>query len=283
MDSEKNLSSEYWNLHRNSLFLSAALFMVCLIPNVGEIKLLGLEIKEVGASALALLLMIAATYAYIVFFIEWTEEALVNYRERRDMFVANRTELKRINDRISSLVGKIEHGKTKADFVVKTLSEGSLLFRHRDLDASFMRAEEALKSQLRVDLQMRHDPQSSASTQFAVDINSYIEIYLSSFKSHMLESVNTQQKEYEQELIPALNEVKNEYIKALDQLVKPEQFLKKMGVKVSRLIKKDYLRYIIFGLFIPTSAFAVAMYHGIEKIFMIQIQSPIVNFLRSIS
>ena len=257
--------------------------MVCLIPNVGEIKLLGLEIKEVGASALALLLMIAATYAYIVFFIEWTEEALVNYRERRDMFVANRTELKRINDRISSLVGKIEHGKTKADFVVKTLSEGSLLFRHRDLDASFMRAEEALKSQLRVDLQMRHDPQSSASTQFAVDINSYIEIYLSSFKSHMLESVNTQQKEYEQELIPALNEVKNEYIKALDQLVKPEQFLKKMGVKVSRLIKKDYLRYIIFGLFIPTSAFAVAMYHGIEKIFMIQIQSPIVNFLRSIS
>jgi hypothetical protein len=83
---ETKLSSEYWNLHRNSLLFSSALFLACLITTADEFNVLGLKLGNLGAGAVGFLLLIASTYCIIALYLEWKEEPRRAYRTLRTTY-----------------------------------------------------------------------------------------------------------------------------------------------------------------------------------------------------
>lgn len=77
------LTSEYWQLHRNSLIFSSALFLICLGSGTQTLNVLGLNLGTVGAGALIFILLVSATYSFGAFLLEWIEEALSSLQHRQ--------------------------------------------------------------------------------------------------------------------------------------------------------------------------------------------------------
>jgi hypothetical protein len=73
-DKPATFRSEYWQLHRNSLLFSTALFVLAISSSGGKMKIFDVEFSDLSGPALNFMLLIAATYALIAFLLEWRAE-----------------------------------------------------------------------------------------------------------------------------------------------------------------------------------------------------------------
>lgn len=94
----KSFSETYWNLHRNTILLSS-IFAFTNLPGViisENQSISGIEFDSSGVVAARIFLALAATYAFVAYFLEWLEEAWVtrskfqtNFSNRFEKLEAN--------------------------------------------------------------------------------------------------------------------------------------------------------------------------------------------------
>lgn len=95
-DKDALFSSEYWNLHRNTLFFSAVtLVLSARGTDFSSFSIAGLALGKLGAKTLLTACILASIYSLFSFFLEWREDALQFIIKRNDLhghMMSQRTE-----------------------------------------------------------------------------------------------------------------------------------------------------------------------------------------------
>lgn len=97
-------SGPHWDLHRNSLLFSALLLILC-IPGVKAASaqnFLWLSFSDVGLFSLRLMALVAATYAFAAYVLEWMNEPRSIFKEANNEAKTSREKLDRLVDSASA-------------------------------------------------------------------------------------------------------------------------------------------------------------------------------------
>lgn len=285
MTAANKLSGEYWNLHRNSLFLSAALFMACVIPDVGRLQFLGIEIEGMGASALTLLLMISATYCYGIFIIEWIDEALSDYRTRLAVLVTNGEGLNAISAGLSRVIRDLENVKTGAQDVVEKIKNGGVQLGANGLTNAVTRAQHQINETSSWALSRAQDPRDrvkSMQPEVAKFITQTLERYIFDFHEAVVSSIETESEKSAELLASCVNDIAIKIDTIAPQTEIISASIKRVGFRIYLARSHEFMRYMVFGLVAPTLAYSFAIVHGFGKIGISIGPSVIIKLLRSL-
>jgi|GEM_PF-6568578 len=258
-----NLSSEYWNLHRNSMLISSALFLACLVKDDSPIKIFDVELGRIGAGGLTLILTLSSVYAYLTLYFEWKEEAREIYRTNIKKAKTTLDEITISVRKLNSLRERIEKVIDKSDSL-----QSEAEWRHFARDDIFKKSRDIWKE--------RYDERSSMHTEDgghrdSKETSHRINVELSNFEglisNQIVEVLRSQihpDIRYTKETFDGFTKSFNKFN---DHMKKEIRYFNFSGIFKSKIyISSQWVRLVVLGLIVPSFVFANGLLHGIFRL-----------------
>jgi hypothetical protein len=276
-------SDAYWNMHRNSLFFSA----VCLIyslPGVNVAKNIGfLGIENLNTRAVAtltLLALLAALCSFVIFLLEWREQAWPTWKRRyltfRPIWKFDQGYLRGVERSLLSLEEKFRERNKILDDVKEKIDGRSFgeifdvgaVDNHGDL-AAILHNFEWFSADF-----IRRNYESMGSMQ-ASELHAQLTTLMESYRRELVDHLKNYGEQLELKNLQILSiSLSNE----LFQIQENISYLKKNFSKqiiifilsaykfeFSRKFVIDTMRLIIVGILIPFALIVTAVFHYIGK------------------
>ena len=278
---KNSFSSEYWNLHRNSLLFSSALFIVSISSKRGTFSIFGMAFEQVSVRAFAFLLLCAATYAILAFVLEWQAECWPNVKleqsKLRDAHRVIHESTAKMTVSIESIeetIGLYKNVKGpningELPFTAAVIGEGvsNTLQKMQQSEVRALREQPAHHSCSENELnQMAHNNIGAAVA--------FVEIFQSDvFQRQIREHQAFHDKA--QRLEKMLGGIKHDVEQARAALNRvPLQLITPFSLEMGRIV--------VVAALLPVSVYAVATAHAVGQLGFHWFSSPLVNWLRGL-
>ncbi|WP_313335760.1 hypothetical protein [Sphingobium yanoikuyae] len=272
-------SGEYWNLHRNSLLFSSALFVVSISAKSGTFGIFGMTFEQVGTRAFVLLLAIAATYAIIAFLLEWQAECWPSVQ-------VETTKLRDASRAIAESTTKMTNSLESVDSLIAAhrdlagrLSENELPLRSQTIDDATEQALKMTREKAEKDFRITATQRAVPSEEFEKMMDDYMRsaenfsIYLRENALGMIVIAGKQFYDDISKLDQSLTDIKNDVAAAKTAMVRlPLQLVPPFSLSMTR--------GLLVAALVPGLAYVVAIAHALWQTGLHWFSSPLVAWLR---
>lgn len=279
MDERKRFSGEYWNLHRNSLLFSAALFVLSISKNPSDLAIFGLKFNGVGSNVLIVLIALAATYAVIAFFFEWKEDCFPSIQ-------LNAREIKAVNERIKEVASFLEGAASSAKSTTDSVQEAMRKYdqkpekvpEFRMVIGSSMRK---LESDERQSIIATSDDRQITEGEVEEIIGAVMN-GARALESKLYYDFDNYYVSHDDQFYHRFNELKESVEKLNRNINQPVEMLRRIRWQFVRPVSWDVGRSLIVAGAIPLAVYIVAISHALWQLGCHWFGSCLVRLLRSL-
>lgn len=280
MKSDRSFSGEYWQLHRNSLLISSALFVLSISSIKDGQSIAGITLNDMGHGSIVVLLTVAATYAMATLFFEWRHECWPSVRSQwvaiDEAKEAGKNALIFMQDTLDATRQKISEMADASRYFDNGLPEGTRNFLNsciNDIEVQFTRNYLEHPSVV-----YQNDEKNAELLKQKSDRE--IEI-LKSVAESIRDKINSSNHIYNNYYEDDVKEMKNELVHISNKIDEVKYSLGRTRLSLYVPFTFESTRVMVIGMVTPLALYILSVMHAVGTVgFPIWGNSWVVSILR---